>query len=196
MNYIAHLFLSGTDEGLIVGNFIGDSIKGKDYLNYPAHIQQGILLHRHIDCFTDTHPIIHKSKAYLVPIYNHWAGVLIDIFYGYILTLNFKNYSSESLSDFAKRVQNILIDNYHFLNEDTKMFLDYSIKYNRIEHFDKIQTIDEVLKGIAGRTKYVSNIENATADLLYHLENLVSDFNAFFPQLISETQTYISNHKT
>lgn len=195
MNYIAHLFLSGTDEGLIVGNFIGDSVKGKDYLKYPENIQRGILLHRHIDFYTDTHPIIHKSKSYLVPTYNHWAGVLIDIFYGHILTLKFNNFALESLPDFAKRVQYVLVNNYHFLTEDTQMFLDYSIKYNRIEHFDKIQTVDEVLKGIAGRTKYISNIENASADLLYHLENLKLDFNDFFPHLITETQNYISNNK-
>lgn len=196
MNYITHLFLSGSDDGLIVGNFIGDSVKGKDYLNYPESIQRGILLHRHIDFYTDTHPTIHKSKSYLVSTYNHWAGVLIDIFYGHILTLYFKNYTSESLNNFANRVQNVLLDHYEYLTEDTKMFLDYSIKYNRIEHFDKIQTVDEVLKGIAGRTKYVSNIENASADLLYHLENLTRDFEQFFPQLITETQNYISNFKT
>lgn len=196
MNYITHLFLSGSDDGLIVGNFIGDSVKGKDYLNYPESIQRGILLHRHIDFYTDTHTTIHKSKSYLVSTYNHWAGVLIDIFYGHILTLYFKNYTSESLNDFANRVQNVLLNHYEYLTDDTKMFLDYSIKYNRIEHFDKIQTVDEVLKGIAGRTKYVSNIENASADLLYHLENLTIDFQQFFPQLITESQNYISNFKT
>ena len=57
MNYLAHLLLSGNDEDVIFGNFIGDAIKGKQYQDYSGSIQKGILLHRQIDTFTDSHPI-------------------------------------------------------------------------------------------------------------------------------------------
>ncbi len=67
MNYLAHIFLSGNDDDVLIGNFIGDYVKGKDFNNYPAGIQKGILLHRRIDTYTDRHKIIHQSMSYFAP---------------------------------------------------------------------------------------------------------------------------------
>ena len=62
MNYLAHVYLSGSDKDLIIGNFIADHVKGKAYLDYPETIQKGILLHRKIDDFTDRHFCLKKMS--------------------------------------------------------------------------------------------------------------------------------------
>lgn len=49
MNVLAHIYLSGDSEKIIIGNYIGDYVKGRDYLKYPEAIRKGIILHRHID---------------------------------------------------------------------------------------------------------------------------------------------------
>ena len=54
MNYLAHIYLSGGDPEVTVGNFMADAVKGKDYQNYSEGIQRGIILHRAIDTFTDS----------------------------------------------------------------------------------------------------------------------------------------------
>ena len=64
MNYLAHVYLSGSDEFLCIGNFIGDHVKGKAYFDYPETIQNGILLHRKIDYFTDQHFLFKKMSLY------------------------------------------------------------------------------------------------------------------------------------
>ena len=61
MNYLAHIYLSNEEEEITLGNFIADDIKGKKYIQFPLGIQQGILLHRAIDSFTDAHPIVKKK---------------------------------------------------------------------------------------------------------------------------------------
>jgi len=35
MNYIAHFALSGNSEYIKIGNFLGDWVKGNNYLKYP-----------------------------------------------------------------------------------------------------------------------------------------------------------------
>ena len=36
MNFLAHIFLSGEENDLLkLGNFMGDTIRGKQYLDYP-----------------------------------------------------------------------------------------------------------------------------------------------------------------
>jgi len=61
MNYLAHIYLSGNDDFLKLGNFIADEIKGKSYKEFPKDIQKGIILHRAIDDFTDHHPLVSKG---------------------------------------------------------------------------------------------------------------------------------------
>ena len=81
MNYLAHTFLSGTDDEIIVGNFIGDYVKGRDYNLYSPAVKKGILLHRRIDSYTDKHKIVHQSMSYFAPRYHKYAGIIIDILY-------------------------------------------------------------------------------------------------------------------
>ena len=35
MNYLAHIYLSGDDPGMQIGNFIADGVKGNHYPDYP-----------------------------------------------------------------------------------------------------------------------------------------------------------------
>ena len=79
MNFLAHIYLSGDDDLIKIGNFMADGIRGLDYLDYPPKVQKGILLHRAIDTFTDAHPIFRKSKHRLHEKYGHYSGVIIDI---------------------------------------------------------------------------------------------------------------------
>ncbi len=77
MNYLAHLYLSGDSEEVLTGNFIGDAVKGKQYLNYKEDVQKGILLHRQIDSFTDKHPLVRMCSQYFRPNYGRYSGIRI-----------------------------------------------------------------------------------------------------------------------
>ena len=81
MNYLAHVYLSGDDKHLAIGNFIADKVKGKQFLQYPQTIQNGILLHRKIDSFTDSHPLFKKNVTLLFPIHRHYSRVIVDLFF-------------------------------------------------------------------------------------------------------------------
>ena len=59
---MAHLFLSGDDDDIKIGNYLGDFVKGNQLDKYPKGIRDGILLHRKIDHFTDNHPVVLESK--------------------------------------------------------------------------------------------------------------------------------------
>ena len=61
MNYLAHIFLSGNNRKVQIGNFVGDAVKGRTYENYPSGFREGILLHREIDDYTDHHPVVREA---------------------------------------------------------------------------------------------------------------------------------------
>ena len=87
---------------------MGDTIRGKQYLDYPEEVQRGILLHRQIDTFTDAHPLFRESKRRLVPLYGHYAGVITDIFYDYFLTKHWRVFSSEDFDGYIERFYALL----------------------------------------------------------------------------------------
>ena len=80
MNFLAHTYLSGCNEEIIVGNFMGDYVKGSHYRNFPEQVRKGILIHRDIDYFTDSHLITRRNKARVAEKYHKYAGTVIDIF--------------------------------------------------------------------------------------------------------------------
>ncbi|MFN5494587.1 MAG: DUF479 domain-containing protein, partial [Bacteroidota bacterium] len=101
MNYLAHIFLSGDDDEIVLGNFIGDFIKGHQWQNFPPGIQKGILLHRRIDDFTDHHLLVRESKKIFLPSYHPYSGVIIDVLFDGFLEKHFTEYSKTDLNTFT-----------------------------------------------------------------------------------------------
>ena len=76
MNYLGHLVLSGCDEKILLGNFLGDHISNKMLHLYDSSVQKGINLHREIDTFTDSHPISRELRAIIFDKYRHRSRVI------------------------------------------------------------------------------------------------------------------------
>ena len=119
MNYLAHFLLSKQNEALIIGNFIADDVKGKQYKKYPEAVQQGILMHREIDSFTDSHPIVTNSKNLIRKFQKKYTPVVVDVFYDYFLARNFSNYSTFELNEFSLKIYTILNKNSNLLTPKT-----------------------------------------------------------------------------
>ena len=108
MNYLAHILLSGDSEDVILGNFMADKVKGRQYLNYGRGVQIGILLHREIDSYTDSHPVFLQGKRRLFGTYRHYSSVILDMFYDHFLAANWSAYSDVPLPDFTAEFYELL----------------------------------------------------------------------------------------
>ncbi len=191
MNLLAHAYLSGNNEDYLIGNFIADSIKGAAINNYREGVKSGILLHRSIDTFTDSHPVVSKSKRRLHSSYHKYAGVLVDIFYDHFLAKNWLSYSSVELKKFSANVYESLNNNYPILPNPIKKMLPFLIKYDWLTSYAHLSGIQLVLNGMAKRTSFVSNIEKAIPDFEKDYELFETEFSIFFPQLIAHSNCFI-----
>lgn len=192
MNFLAHFYLSGTNESFILGNFLGDFVKGKKYQDYPEDIAQGILLHRSIDHYTDHHPVHRQSKRRLGERYGHYAGVAVDMFYDHLLAVNWDSYSSVSLRDYSQYVYGILQDRQALFPEKARYVLKYMAEQNWLYHYQQLEGIQRALGGISRRTSFTSGLERASLDLEAQFSEFQDDFNLFFPKIIYYTQTHFS----
>ncbi|NEW78082.1 MAG: DUF479 domain-containing protein [Gelidibacter sp.] len=191
MNFLAHLYLSKDNNNILIGNFIADAVKGKKHENYPKDIQAGILLHRQIDYFTDTHPIVRRSKRRLHARYDHYDGVIIDILYDHFLAKNWRNYSEIPLAIYANSVYIFFQDNIVIFPSEMQRLLPYMIQYNWLVSYASLEGIEKVLIGMNRRTKGISKMDLAIEDLIKHYDEFESDFTTFFTDLIqfSEEKT-------
>ncbi|MDY7395064.1 ACP phosphodiesterase [Aureibaculum sp. 2210JD6-5] len=183
MNFLAHIYLSGDNDELKIGNFIADGIRGKRYKKYPLDIQRGILLHRQIDSFTDAHPIVRKSKKRLHPRYRHYDGVIIDILYDHYLAKNWSNYSQTPLKDTAQEFYALLEFNYDLLPNKIQNLLPYMIKGDWLYNYRTLEGIENVLIGMNRRTKNISKMNLAIEDLNLYYTEFENDFKVFFEDL-------------
>lgn len=194
MNFLSHLYLSGNSEGLIIGNFIADSVKGNAINQFSPEIQKGIVLHRKIDSFTDSHPIVEQSKQRLREKYRKYAGVIIDIYYDHYLAKNWSNYSDVELQKFTQNIYTIILNNHAILPQKSAHFTKYMLQHDILFAYSKIEGIEKVLYGMARRTTFESRMELAIHDLKEHYILFENEFKLFFPELKQFVKTEIENH--
>jgi acyl carrier protein phosphodiesterase len=195
MNFLAHAFLSENHEKIMVGNFIADFVKGKSALAaFKEEIKTGIELHRAIDFYTDSHPVVAQSKARLKPKYRHYAGVIVDVFYDYYLAKEWTKFSSEPLTEFAKNTYAVLLDHRDVIPVELDQMLPYMIRGNWLVNYGTMEGIGRALSGMSQRTPYVSKMDEAVVDLSNYREEFGAEFNAFFPDLHDHAKKFLEMH--
>ena len=165
MNYLAHIYLSGDDDLITIGNFIADGIKGKNYLTYPKDIQIGILLHREIDTFTDAHNTFRQSTKRLHKKYGHYSGVIVDILYDHFLAKNWLLYSATPLDVYVQEFYSSLEIHYDILPLKVKKMIPFMTNDNWLLSYATIEGISKALNGINRRTKNRSGMDKAINEL-------------------------------
>lgn len=188
MNFLAHIYLSGEDDFVKIGNFMADSIRGSQYLDYPNSLQKGILLHRHIDSFTDSHPIYRKSKHRLHEKYGHYSGVIMDIAYDHFLAKNWSKYSNENLEDYAADFYQLVQDNFEILTERTKGMLPYMIGRNWLVSYATIAGLEMILFQMDYKTKHRAHMQEAIVEIQDFYTEFESEFFQFFEELVLSCQ--------
>jgi len=184
MNVLAHIYLSGDSEKIIIGNYIGDYVKGRDYLKYPDMIRKGIILHRHIDAFTDRHPVVQRSKLHFSGKYHKYSGVIVDIIYDHFLTKEWDFFSRRPLESVTYNFYRALVNHYDLLPEKVKQIMPFFIIHNWIESYQTIKGIKRVLKALSKGSTLPDETKYAVKILKKNYYSLFDDFMEFFPQLI------------
>lgn len=188
MNYLAHLFLSENTPESLIGNLLGDFVKGdlEKYNNcYNEEIIQVIKQHRKIDEFTDRHHIYIQSKRRISLINRRLSGIIIDICYDHFLANHWAAFSQESFGDFVKIIYIILQENQQILPTKLQQALPRMIAEDWLGCYQTLTGVGLTFSRIARRLKRENNLANAVAELHDNYSELESDFLIFFPEIIS-----------
>jgi acyl carrier protein phosphodiesterase len=189
MNYLAHIYLSGDSDEIILGNFIADFVKGNKYLNYPEKVAYGIRLHRSIDLFTDQHNLVKESINILKPGYGRYAGIVTDVFFDHFLAANWNRYSEYTLRQFSKHAHAVFLSNFMLLPLRVKQFLPFLIQHKRLESYAQRDSMFQVLEIMSRRTSLPANSEWAMQILHQEYDQFEALFRSFFSEMIEYVET-------
>ena len=186
MNYLAHAFLSNHQEGLLIGNFIADHVRGNKLLDYPDDIQMGIRLHRAIDYFTDTHEEFKKCKRLFYDGFEKYSGILVDIYFDYCLASNFHLHTDQLLETFAVKVYNVYQKNKQIFPEHSNHFLSYVLQNNIYNASARIEGIEKVLLHLSHRINHGAMLHHSINIMQANQAEIQDRFTRFFEDIKTE----------
>lgn len=192
MNFLAHAYLSFDRPEVLVGNFIGDFVKGDLRKQFDPEIIVGIKLHREIDRFTDFHPLVKESQLLLKPVFARYSSVITDMFFDYFLSKNWSTYHPTPLVDFAQDVYRLMESRSEILPRKFNEAFKYMRKENWLVSYGTKSGMKRALTGISYRTTFKSNLDQAPLYLEKHHIEFEGYFNAFFPELIHFSETKLT----
>lgn len=190
MNFLAHLYLSGNDEEIRIGNFIADGVRGKNFSNFSPKIQYGIRLHRAIDTFTDQHRVFRKHCKLLSPYHGHYSRVIMDVVYDHFLASNWEQFHNQPLSDFATQFYHEVKHKQHVFPDKMQTLIHAMEKQNWLVQYQSIGGLKNILFHMSKRTAFPSNFPAAVETIENAKNIMLPDFFIFFKEL----QTFCTNN--
>ena len=183
MNYLMHLFLAGDDRESLVGNMMGDFVKGRLDDRYPPGVRSGIVLHRKIDSFAAGNRFFMQSKRQLDDSYGHYKGILVDIFYDHFLAGNWEKYSIVPFTDYIRRVYAILEDFEPMLPERLRHVLPRMFSSNWLLSYQDLGGVGTILQRMSARIARPNPLAGGLRELIRNYGHLHSDFDCFMPEI-------------
>lgn len=194
MNYIAHLHIGCHTQTNLLGNFLGDFVKGSQLQHLPCEIEQGIRLHRSIDVFTDSHPLIIALRQCFPRDIRRMAGVIIDIYFDYLLMQRWQHFSTTHynavFTQFYQQLEQFsLPDNPHFSQQAERLKT-----HQWLNEYINIDTCFRAFLSIEHRLKNkVIFAKKAQSFILKHSDQLETSFQQFYPECLDHGLKYIQS---
>ena len=197
MNFLAHLFLAGDDDGLRLGAMLGDFVHGKKVLeSFPDDVRLGIKLHRHIDQFTDSLPQIANLRRHFLSPFRRYSGIVIDLAYDHELAKRWEQYSNESLQDFDLNVRELLARYEPLVPYRLEMFMNYADRRGLFAAYREESEILRSLRGIGtrlSRPNPLHRVEEIWDGLAPHFS---ASFESVFLQIQSDVAAWLKSRST
>ena len=184
MNFLAHMLLSCRDEEMLIGNYLADFIKNRNLESYSEGIREGIYLHRKIDQFTDTHPVIKAATKRLRARHSRYAGVCLDIYLDYILCQQWSQYSPKPLDIFCEEVYETLLKYQSIMPPKTAEQTSRMVADKWLPKYGTYEGIEYTFFRLSSRVSRPEMLIGAVETLKMEEEQLNKDFSIFFPEIM------------
>jgi acyl carrier protein phosphodiesterase len=191
MNYLAHLHLGGQRPAQLLGSLYGDFVKGPVAGRFPEELAQAIQLHRSIDAFTDSHPLIKQAIARFPAERRRYAGIVLDVFFDHCLARDWAVYADMPLHAFTRKVYGVLAAEPD-LPERLARIAPHMAAQDWLGSYQEFAVLEQVLAGISRRLSRPEGLTGAMQELHGLYQPLSADFAEFYPILQDFSQAALA----
>jgi len=175
-------------------NLLGDYIKGKDYSHLPPKIQEGIKLHRTIDNFIDTHPVViellHELYEHLPKI----SGIAVDLYFDHLLAKNWSSYHDKNFKDFVDDFYSINIENSEYYSKEFMFMLSKMKELDWLYAYRQHSGLVAACTGLSKRISFENSLAKAPEIYLIKEESIELAFNSFMSEAIPFFESYFKKN--
>ena len=184
VNYLAHLFLSGSTAEAFIGGLLGDFVKGAIDDSYSVRVGKGISLHRKIDRYTDDHEVVAASRRLISKQRRRFAGIMVDVFYDHFLARHWSRYAVMSLDEFTHGVYAILLQHHQDFPPRLQTIVPRMVHDDWLGSYRELWRVGAALDGISRRLRRSNTLAGGLSELEANYVRFEGYFLAFFPQLM------------
>ena len=197
MNFLAHLLLSEEKDTIIMGNYVGDFVKGRltdeKTVSWNQEYVIGLKLHRFIDMVTDSHPVVREAKNKAAKVHGRIAGIIVDIYFDYFLAKHFDEYGTESLWNYSNRMYAVIEKNAYLIPDIMVPMSRHMISQDWLNSYATYEGIDLTFNRMSRRADFLNGIKDAGIELRRNEEFYFQKFSIFFPELQERSSGFISD---
>lgn len=179
MNFLAHAYLSFERKEILAGNMISDFVKGRAQYEFPESIRKGIVLHRLIDDYTDTHPATHRAKEVFRPYYRLYSAPIVDVIYDHFLAKDPQIFPGDSLYRFTLSTYAMLEEYTAYMPLRFAQMFTYMKAENWLWNYRNREGIEKSLRGLVRRASFISDSETACRLFVHHYDELQQCYDLF-----------------
>jgi len=192
MNILFHMYLSNDDPELLVGNFMGDFVKGLLGNSYPPRVRQGLELHRRIDSFAQINAAFKSSRVRLPERYGLYRGVLVDLFYDHFLAKEWSSWSVTPLDEYLCWARAIIDEYQPIMSTQLQGFIPVMFD-QLLPSYSSVAGIESALTRMSRRIKRANPLAEGGGELALHYSELHEDFEKFIITAKQFANDFIEN---
>lgn len=181
MNYLAHLALADGSDDSIVGNFLGDFVKGRPEGRFAPAVVRGIRLHRRLDTYTDTHPVVIRAVGRLPREHRRVAWIAVDMAFDHFLARDWSRYQSRDFAAFREHAYAVLGARMDIMPPRARRITPRLIDGDWLGSYAEIEGVADALQNMSRRLSRPNALAETADDIRCAYDGLESDFHAFWP---------------
>ena len=183
MNYLAHLQLAPRQADAILGALLGDFRRHVDLSQLPPSIMLGVVHHRAVDKFTDSHPLIADMKSLFSRERRRYAGIIIDISFDHFLSRHWRRFNTDGREEFIRYAHGCLRQGQALLPPRMRQLLGYLIAEDWLGSYAELAGVADSLDRLARRLRFRNQLHGAIEEVHSNYLALERGFLEFYPQL-------------
>jgi len=188
MNYLAHCFLAQKDAQSLMGNLLGDFIKGADLRNQPERVMLGLENHQAVDRFTDQHEALRPLKQTLSKARRRFSGIISDVVFDHFLSKHWEQFSDQDIELFIENCYTEILSVQHLMHDSMRRAMVFMVEDDGLRINREMSGIGQTLDRLSQRIRFENKLRGAIDEVEANYSAYENGFLALFPDL----NTYIA----